>query len=219
MKCRIWRKLHAEEAKRFEQAYVLIEKTPNLDLQDAFGVIQSGMTVEEFLARKARTQKRTVIKEARTAVPNEAIDAYFQQCIADKRELAVVLADRSLLDAMTGVDRVSFTFERAGLMEKLRVVLMTSRPAWERIQNVERDPKLAQKPANVARQPDQRPVSDPRPFLPLVGRKLSLVLRNGIRLTETLRVAGAFDLLLGSAGEDLFVPLHAISRWEPVESP
>ena len=38
MKCRIWKKLHAEEAKRFDQAWTLVEKTPGLDLADAFGV-------------------------------------------------------------------------------------------------------------------------------------------------------------------------------------
>ena len=43
---------------------------------------------------------------------------------------------------------------------------------------------------------------------------MRLVLRNGITLKMTLQKAGRFDLLLGEPGSELFVPLHAILRFE-----
>jgi sRNA-binding regulator protein Hfq len=66
----------------------------------------------------------------------------------------------------------------------------------------------------VARQPDKRPHSDPRPFLAHVGQPVRLVLRNGITLELPLMKVGSFDLLLGEEGHELFVPLHAILRFE-----
>ena len=76
MKCRIWKKLHAEEAKRFDQAWTLLEVTPGLDLADAFGIVQSGMSVDEFKARRARAKRREAIKEARSTVAAETIDGF-----------------------------------------------------------------------------------------------------------------------------------------------
>jgi hypothetical protein len=215
MKARIWKKLHAEEARRFDQAWQLMEQHPHLDLQQAFGVVQSGMPVEEFLARRARVKKKEEVKVARTAVVGDAIDAWIQARIADKAELAFVLGERTAMDALTGVEPVAFTLERSGRLEKLQVVVLALRPTWEKlVPTLTRDPRLAQKPTPVARQPARRPVADPRPFQPLIGRKLWLELRNGLQLNAPLLAVGPFDLLLGTAGDELFVPLHALLRWE-----
>jgi hypothetical protein len=215
MKCRIWRKLHAEEAKRFDQVYDLMGKNPGLSLGDAFGVLQSGMTVAEFMARKERTQRKAAIKQARGEVDNAAVADFLSVLVAGKTELAVVLGERTVLDVLTAEEPIAFTFERTGRLEKLQAVLLTRRTDWEKLlPGVERDPKLTQKPASVARQPDKRPFSDPRPFLPQVGQAVRLVLRNGITLKMPLMKAGRFDLLLGEPGSEVFVPLHAILRFE-----
>ena len=103
MKCRIWKKLHAEEAKRFDQAWTLLEATPGLDLADAFGIVQSGMTVEEFRVRRARAHRREAIKEARSTVSAEALDGFIAASIEEKRELALVMGERTVLDVLTGV--------------------------------------------------------------------------------------------------------------------
>jgi hypothetical protein len=216
MKCRIWKKLHADEAKRFDQAWTLAEATPGLDLADAFGVVQSGMSVEEFKARRARAKRREAIKEARSTVAAETIDAFVQARIADKAELCFVMGERTVLDVLTAVAPVSFTGERTGQHEKLQVVVLTRKATWDTLlPKVERDPKLAQRPATVARQPARRPVSDPRVFLPHVGQRIALQLRNGIRLELPLLAVGPFDVLLGDEGEELFVPLHAMLSWAP----
>jgi hypothetical protein len=216
MKCRIWRKLHAEEARRFDQVYELMGKHPGLPLGDAFGVVQSGMTVAEFMARKERTQRKAAIKQARGEVDNAAIAEFLSTLVAGKTEMAVVLAERTVLDTLTAEEPIAFTFERTGRLEKLQVVLLARRTDWERLlPTLERDPRLTQKPASVARQPDKRPYSDPRLFLPQVGQVVRLVLRNGITLKLPLAKAGRFDLLLGEPGSEIFIPLHAILRFEP----
>ncbi len=215
MKARIWRKLHAQEASRFDQVYALMAKHPEVPLPDAFGAIQSGLTVEEFLSRKSRTQKKEAVKEARSAVPGDAVSRRVEQWIAKKTELAVVLAERTLLDVLVGVERVAFVFEKAGRLEKLQVVLVARRGPWEqRGPTLERDARLAQKPMPIARQPEKRPVSDPRPFQDKVGQVLRLTLRNGVKLSMPLLEYGPFDLVLGTAGDEVFVPLHALFGWE-----
>ena len=217
MKCRIWKKLHAEEAKRFDQAWTLLEATPGLDLADSFGIVQSGMSVEEFKARRARAKRREAIKEARSTVAAEATDAFISARIADKGELAFVMGERTVLDILTAVAPVSFTGERTGQHEKLHVVVLTRRSTWDALlPRLERDPKLAQKPASVARQPARRPVSDPRGFLPHLGKPVSLQLRNGVKLEQPVLAVGPFDVLLGTEGDELFVPLHAMLSWAPV---
>jgi len=215
MKCRIWRKLHAEEAKRFDQVYTLLGTHPHLTLADGFGVVQSGLPVDAFLARKARTAKKAEVKQARTSVPTSQIDDFILSLVREKADLAVVLGERTLMDVMAQVAPVSFTLEKHGRLEKLQVVLLTRRPLWDKLSpSLPRDAKLAQKPAPIVRQPDRRAVADPRPFLTLVGKNLELVLRNGIQLALPLLAVGAFDLLLGESGQELFVPLHAIQQWK-----
>lgn len=216
MKCRIWKKLHAEEARRFDQAWTLMEATPGLELADAFGIVQSGMSVDEFRARRARAKRREAIKEARTTVAPEPIDQFIAGLIDAKTELSVVLGERTVLDVLTSVAPVSFTSERTGKIEKLHVVLIARKSTWEELMpRLEREPKLSQKPAAVARQPARRPVSDPRGFLDAVGKPITLQLRNGIKLTQPLLAVGPFDVLLGEVGQELFVPLHAMMSWAP----
>jgi hypothetical protein len=219
MKCRIWKKLHAEEARRFDQAYSLLEKHPEIDLADAFGVIQSGKTIEEFLAKKARGRVKEEIKEARNAISGEPIDALLNGAKEAREDLTIVLGDRTLIDKLVELQPVAFVFERAGRVEKLQVVVLGRKEDWEKISStVERDPKLMRKPVAVQRQPDRRPVADPRPFLPFVGKRLRLELRNGIILTERLSAVGPYDVLVGPSGAELFVPLHAMLRWSGADS-
>ncbi|WP_237726786.1 hypothetical protein [Corallococcus coralloides] len=220
MKARIWRKLHAEEAKRFDQVYELMGQTPGLSLGDAFGILQSGLTVQEFMARKERSQRKAAIKQARGQVDNALVADFLGAFIEQKTELSVVLAERSLLDTLLAEEAIAFTFERTGRLEKLQVVLIARRGDWERLMpNLERDAKLTQKPAQVARQPDKRPYSDPRPFLPHIGQTVKLVLRNGITVEAPLLRVGRFDVLLGEPGHELFIPLHALLRFEAPPAP
>jgi len=217
MKCRIWKKLHAEEAKRFDQAHTLMEQHPNLDLTEAFGVVQSGMTVEDFLARRARAKRRDEVKKARASVDGAPIDAFIAGLIEKKTELTLVLGERTVLDVITAVQPVAFECERSGRVEKLQLVVLTTKQTWDALApQLERDPKLAQKPTPVARQPSRRPMSDPRPLLDHVGKPVKIVLRNGITVSLPLLAVGPFDVLLGDEAAPLFVPLHAMLSWAPV---
>jgi hypothetical protein len=220
MRAHIWKKLHAEEARRFHQAYDLMEKMPDLELADAFGIVQSGRPAEEFLARKARGQLKTVIKDARGKVPRGDVDAFLQELIKDKTEVALVLAERTVLDVVTAEGPAAFTLERSGRMEKLHVVLLARRATWDRMTaSVEREPKLAKKPQGVPREPEKRAVADPRPFVPSVGQRVRLELRNGIALELPLLTVGPFDVIVGAQGEEIFVPLHAMLKWSTVGAP
>src|SRR5439155_13365801 len=109
----VWRKLHAEEARRFDQVYELMDKNAGLELADAFGAIQSGLKVEEFLARKARTQKKAEVKAARGSVPGTAVNELVDGLIREKIELSIVLAERTMSDVMTAVEPVAFNFEKS----------------------------------------------------------------------------------------------------------
>ncbi len=214
MKCRVWRKLHAEEARRFDQVYELMGKNPGLSLPDAFGVLQSGLSVADFLARKERTQRKAAVKQARGEVDDTSVSAFITGLQESKTELAIVLGERTVLDTLTGVEPISFLLTRSGRTEKLQIVMITRRTDWEQLTpQLERDPKLSQKPTPVARQPDKRPFSDPRPFLAHQGERVRLTLRNGIHLEMTLRVVGRFDLLLGEDGHEVFIPLHALVQF------
>lgn len=217
MKCRIWKKLHAEEAKRFDQAWTLVDANPGLELADAFGVVQSGLSIPEFQARRARAKKREDIKVARATVVGAVIDAFINALLSEASEVAFVLGERTVLDVLKGVAPVSFTLERSSRLEKLNLVLLTRKTTWDKlVPTLERDPKLAHKPVPVARQPARRPVNDPRPFLDHVGHQVTFALRNGITLTEHLLAVGPFDVLLGTEAEPIFVPLHAMMSWSAV---
>ncbi len=214
MKCRVWKKLHAEEATRFDQAWVLAEANADLELADAFGVVQSGLSVPEFLARRARAKKREAIKEARATVATELVDGFVNRFVEEHLEAAFVLGERTILDVLKEVQPVAFELERTGRVEKLNVVALATRGIWERmLPTLDRDPRLSHKPAPVARQPARRPVNDPRPFLEHVGKVITVNLRNGLSTHLTLRGVGPFDVLLGTEADELFVPLHAMMSW------
>lgn len=219
MKCRVWRKLHAEEAKRFDQAYLLMEQHPELGLPDAFALVQSGMSMDELQQRRVRTQKKAAVKEARGSVAGDAVDKYLSALIAEKAEVAVVLGDRTLVDVLVQSEPIAFKLERSGRLEKLQVVLMARRALWDPLgPTLERDQKLAQKPLPIVRQPERRPFSDPRAFMPQVGQEVGLTLRNGIRFKQPLVAVGPFDLLVGQPGNEIFIPLHGIARRAEQES-
>ena len=216
MRARVWRKLHAEEAKRFDQAYALMGQYAGLDLAEAFGLLQSGLTLDQFRARQARTRAKATVKEARSAVSAGRVDGWLADAATAKVPLALVLADRTLLDVLLATHPVAFVLERSGRVEKLAVCAVARRSTWDvLLPRLARDPRLAQKPVPVAREPDRRPHSDPRPFLPAVGQRVRLVLRNGFTLEEPLLSVGPYDLLLGSDGTEVLVPLHALLSWEP----
>ncbi len=220
MKCRIWRKLHQEEATRFDQVYELMGKNPGLSLPDAFGVLQSGLSVADFMARKERSQRKAAVKQARGEVDDTAMESFIREMVESKTELALVLGERTVLDTLTSVEPISFLLARSGRQEKLQVVMLTRRADWERLApQFERDSKLAQKPSTVARQPDKRPYSDPRPFLDHQGKPVRLTLRNGIKLSMPLMQVGRFDLLLGEEGHEVFVPFHALVRFSAGDDP
>jgi hypothetical protein len=216
MKCRIWKKLHREEAARFDAAWELVEKNSSLPLADAFAIVQSGMSIPEFQARKERLLNRQKVKEARATIAGESIEAFIAAFITDKTEVAVVMAERTAFDIVTSVKAISFQFERGGHTEKIQVVLMTRKATWDELSpKLVRDAKLMQKPEPVSRQPSRRPLNDPRPLLPHVGDDVTLFLRNGIILTMPLLTVGPFDVLVGTTGSEIFVPLHAMLRWQP----
>lgn len=215
MRARIWRKLHPEEARRFDDAYALMGKTPGLDLADAFGMVQSGLTLEQFRARQARTRAKTTVKEARSAVSSSEVDGWLASAVADKAPLALVLGDRTLLDVLLSVHPVAFVLERSGRLEKLAVCAVARRSTWDvLLPTLTRDSRLAQKAVPVAREPDRRPHSDPRPFLDALGQEVRMQLRNGFTIEALLRAVGPYDLLVGPSGQDLLVPLHALMGWE-----
>ena len=217
MRARVWRKLHAEEAKRFDQAYALMGQHAGLDLAEAFGLLQSGLTLEQFRARQARTRAKATVKEARSAVSKDRVDGWLAESAEAKVPLAFVLADRTLLDVLLSTHPVAFVLERSGRVEKLAVCAVARRVTWDvLLPRLARDARLAQKPVPVAREPDRRPHSDPRPFLPAVGQRIRLGLRNGFTLEDTLLSVGPYDLLLGAEGTEVLVPLHALLSWEQI---
>jgi hypothetical protein len=197
-----------------------MESNPALGFEDAFGVLQSGLAPAQFLERKAKTQKKTAVKQARSTASNEAVDAFLKSLIDQQAELSVVLDERTLEDELQAVERVAFLFKRSGRREKLQVLVLARREVWERTSaSVSRDPQLTQRPAPIIRQPERRAVSDPRPFTEQVGRAVELVLRNGLTLRQRLRAVGPYDLVVGDEQSELLVPLHAIVRWSPAGSP
>ncbi len=94
------------------------------------------------------------------------------------------------------------------------MVLLTQAQTWEQAQpTLPRDARLAQRPAPVAREPDRRPVSDPRPLLEHAGKNVRLELRNGLVVERPLLAVGPYDLLVGTEAEEFLVPLHALMAW------
>ena len=46
-----------------------------------------------------------------------------------------------------------------------------------------------------------------------MGKTLRLELRNGIMLNLPLLAVGPFDVLVGEKDKEIFIPLHAMLRW------
>src|SRR5690606_34124244 len=219
MKCRIWRKLHAEEAQNFARVYELMEKHPGLSLADGFGMLQSGLSFEEFQARRARAQRKQQVKQARQRFDNTPVAEFLAGLREAQTPLCVVLGERTLLDTLADEAPTAFTLGANGHLEKLQVVALARAETWEPLlPKLQRDPRLAQKPAPVARQPVRRPFSDPHLFEPHVGTQLQLGLRNGLSLRDTLLAVGGFDLLLGAPGREILVPLHALLSWQVADA-
>ncbi|MCL2012477.1 MAG: hypothetical protein FWG75_06800 [Cystobacterineae bacterium] len=218
MKCRIWKRLHPKEAEHFERAYQLLDKHPHLNLNDAFGLLQSNLTLDEFTKRKARIKKKDELRVARASVSSIEIDAWFKTLMENQEELSFVFAESTLRDKIRGLAPLELELEKTGLIEKIQIVAVARPKTWEQITfQLLRDLKLAQKPSPVPRQPTQRAVGDPRPFLAHRGKTLSLFLRNGINLELPLVTTGPFDLLLGIPGNEVLIPLHALLGWNPID--
>jgi hypothetical protein len=218
MKCRIWKRLHPKEAEYFESAYKILGEYPHLSLNDAFGLLQSNMTVDELTKRKARIKKKDELRFARASVSSLEIDAWLKVLMENQEELSFVLAESTLRDKIRGLSPLELELEKTGLIEKLHIVAIARHKTWEQIiSQFSRDLKLTQKPSPVPRQPTQRAVGDPRPFLSHRGKTLELFLRNGINLELPLVAAGPFDLLLGNPDNEVLVPLHALLGWNPLD--
>jgi len=97
-------------------------------------------------------RRKAAVKQARGEVDDTSVGAFIHGLQESKTELAVVLGERTVLDTLASVEPISFVLGRSGRMEKLQVVMITRRTDWEQLTpQLERDQKLAQKPANVAR--------------------------------------------------------------------
>lgn len=220
MPCKTWRKLHAEEARRFDEAYALLAKHPGLSLQEAFGLLQAGIPLEEWKARRENAGRKQAVKSARAEVSNGAVAAWFAAAISSGTPLAVVEVEGAREDTLRAEAPVELTFADAGRVEKLRLLALGPAAAWERLSpSLDRDAGLAAHPAPLHRQPDRRPVSDARPFLPHVGQPVQLLLRNGLRLELPLAGVGPFDLLVSAEESQLLVPLHALAAWAGAGEP
>ena len=52
---------------------------------------------------------------------------------------------------------------------------------------------------------------------PSLEANVRLVLRNGFTLEDALTSVGPYDLVLGSPGGEVLVPLHALLSWEALQ--
>ncbi|MFN0061995.1 MAG: hypothetical protein ACKVPX_05715 [Myxococcaceae bacterium] len=209
MKARIWRKLHSTEARRFDQAHALVAKHTTLTLADAFAVISSERPPEALLAKKARLQARSLVDDARAQLDATAVDTLTKRWIEDATLLAVVLQQRTWLDTLVRARPSTLSLRDNGRVEKLRVLAMTPSHNVGDLPSIPRERPT--RPVAVPKEPERRPVWDPRPFEPWVGHTVRGTLRNGMRLYENLLAVGPFDIVLGTEGREWWVPLHALS--------
>ncbi len=119
-----------------------------LDLQEAFGVLQSGLPVDEFLKRARAHQEEGRGEGRPRRVKGEEIDAFIDPLNREGR--GADLRARRAHPARRphrACEPVAFVLETHGDLEKLQVVALTRRSAWDAVgPGLERDPKLAQKP-------------------------------------------------------------------------
>src|SRR5690606_9723313 len=161
-------------------------------------MLQSGLSDADFQVRRARMKRKTMVKQARNATDNAPVASWFELQQTTGAPLCLVLAERTVMDTLVAEEGTALQLARAGRLEKLQVVAMARASVWEPLlPTLKRDQRLAQRPAAVARQPDQRPYSDPRGFIQRVGQTLRLQLRNGLQLEAPLLAVGGFDLILG----------------------
>ncbi len=220
MPCKIWRKLHAEEARRFDQAYALLAQHPELGLQEAFGLAQAGISVEEWKERREKAGRKQAVRSARAGLSNDDVAAWFAAAVAKAAPLWIMEAERAREDVLTSEAPVELTFSGAGRLEKLRVLLLAPAASWRLLEpTLTREPALAARPAPLHRKPETRPVNDARPLAPHVGAPVQLLLRNGWQLALPLRAVGPFDLLVGAEEAPVLVPLHALVGWSPHGAP
>jgi hypothetical protein len=211
-----WRKLHPDEAHRFERVYELIEKFPSLTLDGALSLVATGKDPAEYLARKARPSPKAQLLEGRRAISNAPVAAYLRRLIAERVEVSVAAGARVFEDVLLEDLPTQFRFEREGAVNKIEVVSMAARTAMSGYAPSNVDPVLEVHPVRIRDAPEARPVADPRPLAALIGQTVELSLRHGFSYRLPLVAAGAFDLLLGVPGQELLVPLHAILRWQTV---
>ena len=189
----------------------MVESVAGLAIETALSLVASGQDAATFMAKKPRT----LVHEARRAVSTGAVESYLARLIADRAELEVTLGSRTVVDVLTEDGRTEFRFARLGLVKKMDVIAFQPRSATPKVAAARTDPALAASPTPVPELPEARPASDPRPFMPHVGRVIEIELRNGDTFRFPLVAVGSFDLLLGGPGNELFVPLHALVRWQP----
>lgn len=216
MLARIWKKLHPTKAKRFQEAWTLMEANPGVELAYAMESVDGNLPLKEVIARHARVTLKRDVKAARSAVSPDEVDAFVASLIERQAECTVVLSERTFSDVATKVEPVFLEFARSGRMEKLHICVLSEVESWKRLGDAaERDVALMRNPTHVARQPNKRPVSDARPLLPLVGTVVGLELRNGLRFKLPLQKVGPYDVIVGDEVSKLLVPLHALLSWTP----
>ena len=220
MKCRIWKKLHPESAKRFSQAYDFLSKHPELSLAEAVSAAESEMPIDQFLARHKTKEDKRRVAAARTEIPQAPIDAFLQEFIDRGEELAFVLGKPVRRGRLSAVKPTLFILEGDERLRKIDVVLLTTAKHWATIAStLPRNSELAARPPPVPLEPSQRQVHDARPMIAAVGQQIQVALRNGLVVADELQAAGPYDVLLGRGETTLLVPLHAMLSWNVATPP
>ncbi len=209
-----WRRDHPADAARWAQAYAYVEKHPGeLALDRVLNALTHGEDIETY-AQRARSM-RAQVEEARAAVSNGAVDAYLRKLIEGRVPVTVSLAGSAFTDVLQEDLRTRFRFAARGPVKKLKIVSLAPTAAPYPPESI--DPALAAQHAPIPQGFSTRAVVDPRPLAALAGKTIRVTLRNGLVYRLPLAAAGRFDLVLGTAGAELLVPLHAIVRWEEAD--
>jgi hypothetical protein len=214
MTCREWRNREPEEANRYSRAYDVVAKFPGVHLDTALSLVATGQDPAEYLARKSKPSPKASVLASRRAVSNAEVAAFLQRLVANRVQVSVTLASSTFTDVLIEDLPTEFRFERSGPTEKLQIVTMTESSVASQYSPTKIDPQLAAQPAPISPAPTSRPVNDPRLFQPHIDETIGVILRNGATYQLRLVAVGPYDLLLGKAGQELFVPLHALMSWE-----
>ncbi len=162
-----------------------------------------------------KERRRLDIRTAREEVSPAAIDTFIQHLIDSQASVVGLMRDRTLVDNLQECRPLAFRFGLNGRIEKLELLLLAKHSAWRTMEMAHVHlPELAKGGHRAKAAPARRPVADPRPFLPSIGKPLVLVLRDGMVIHLPLLAVGPFDLLLGWPGNEVLVHLHAIIFWE-----